>query len=73
MIDLPEAELTFLTDLVKTSRQKPHRVDWLDRDGTERSTVLSPADAVRLNKLAHGLKVSKSEVLRQAAHVPVKK
>ncbi len=73
MNDLPEAELTFLTDLVKASRQKPHRVDWLDRDGAERLTVLSPADAVRLNKIAHGLKISKAEVMRQAAHVPVKK
>jgi hypothetical protein len=26
-----------------------------------------------VNKVAHGLKISKSEVLRQAAHVPVKK
>jgi hypothetical protein len=73
MNDLTEAELTFLADLVKASRQKPHRVDWVDRDGTERSTVLSPADAARLNKLAHGLKISKAEVMRQAAHVPVKK
>lgn len=73
MMNLPEDELTFLADLVKTSRQKPHRVDWLDRDGTERSTLLSPAEAARLNKLAHGLKISKSEALRQAAHVPVKK
>ncbi|MDF3056342.1 MAG: hypothetical protein K0R17_557 [Rariglobus sp.] len=73
MINLPEDELTFLTDLVKTSRQKPHRVDWVDRDGTERSTLLSPADASRLNKLAHGLKISKAETLRQAAHIPVKK
>jgi hypothetical protein len=73
MTNLPEGELTFLCDLVKTARQKPHRVDWVDRDGTERSTVLSPADAARLNKLAHGLKISKSEAMRQAAHIPVKK
>ena len=73
MQNLPEADLAFLADLVKTSRQKPHRVDWVDRDGTSRSTLLSPADAVRLNTLAHGLKISKSEALRQAAHIPVKK
>ncbi len=73
MITLPEDELTFLRDLVKTSRQKPHRVDWVDRDGTERSTVLSPAEAARLNQLAHSLKISKAEALRQAAHIPVKK
>jgi hypothetical protein len=73
MQNLPEADLTFLTDLVKTARQKPHRVVWVDRDGTERSTVLSPAEAVQLNKLAHALKISKSEALRQAAHIPVKK
>ena len=73
MLTLPEDELTFLTDLVKTSRQKPHHVEWVDRDGTERVTVLTPAEAVRVNKVAHCLKISKSEVLRQAAHVPVKK
>ena len=73
MLTLPEDELTFLTDLVKTARQKPHHVAWVDRDGTERMTVLTPAEAARVNKLAHNLKISKSEVLRQAAHVPVKK
>jgi hypothetical protein len=73
MLTLPEDELTFLTDLVKTSRQKPHHVAWVDRDGTDRMTVLTPAEAVRVNKAAHSLKISKSEVLRQAAHVPVKK
>jgi hypothetical protein len=73
MINLPPDDLSFLTDLVKTSRQKPHRVDWVDRDGTERSTTLSPADAARLNQLAHGLKISKAEALRQAAHIPVKR
>lgn len=72
-MNLPPDELTFLTDLVKASRQKPHRVDWVDRDGTERSTLLSPVDASRLNQLAHELKISKSEALRQAAHVPVKR
>lgn len=73
MNDLPESDLTFLRDLVKASRQKPHSVAWVDRDGTERTTVLSPAEAVQLNKLAHALKISKSEAMRQAAHIPVKK
>lgn len=73
MNNLPETELTFLRDLVKASRQKPHHVEWVDRDGTERVTVLSPADAVQLNKIAHGLKISKTEAMRQAAHIPVKK
>jgi len=35
--------------------------------------VLSPAEAVQLNKIAHGLKISKSEAMRQAAHIPIKK
>jgi hypothetical protein len=73
MQNLPEAELTFLTALVKTARQKPHHVEWVDRDGTERVTVLSPAEAAQLNQLAHSLKISKAETLRQAAHIPVKK
>lgn len=73
MINLPEDELTFLRDLVKTSRQKPNRVDWVDRDGTERSTLLSVAEAAQMNRLAHRLGISKSEALRQAAHIPVKK
>lgn len=73
MTNFPEGELTFLSELVKTSRQRPHRVDWVDRDGTERSTMLTPADAARINKLAHALKISKAEVLRQAAHIPVKR
>jgi hypothetical protein len=35
--------------------------------------VLTPAEAVRLNAIAQRLKTSKSEVLRQAAHIPVAK
>lgn len=73
MTNLPPEDLTFLTDLVKASRQKLHRVDWVDRDGSQRSTVLSAAEAARVNQLAHALKISKTELLRQAAHVPVKK
>jgi hypothetical protein len=73
IMDLPPDEQTFLRDLVKASRQKPHLVPWIDRDGTGRHTPLSPAEAVRLNALAQRLGISKSEVLRQAAHIPVTK
>ena len=73
MLNLPEDKISFLCDLVKTARQKPHHVEWVDRDGTERVTVLSPAEAAQLNQLAHSLKISKPETLRQAAHIPVKK
>jgi len=72
-MNVPEDELAFLRDVVKTSRQKSYHVDWIDRDGTKRLTVLSNAEAGRLNSIAQRLKVSKSEVLRQAAHVPVSK
>ena len=72
-MDLPEDEQAFLRDLVKASRQKPHLVPWIDRDGTGRHTPLSQAEVVRLNKIASGLGVSKSETLRRAAHVPVQK
>lgn len=72
-MDLPADDQAFLRDLVKTSRQKHQHVTWTDRDGTERLTVLTPADALRLNTLAHRLKLSKSETLREAAHIPVVK
>ena len=72
-MDTHEADQAFLRDLVKTSRQKPPHVKWTDRDGTERQTALSQTDVVRLNQIAAGLRVSKSEVLRKAAHVPVEK
>jgi hypothetical protein len=70
-MDSPDDEQDFLRDLVKTSRQKPHHVRWVDRDGVERQTSLGPSDVVRLNEIASRLRVSKSEVLRRAAHVPV--
>ncbi len=70
-MDLHDDEAAFLRDLVKAARQKVHHVKWTDRDGTDRQTVLSQSEAVRLNTIAARLKVSKSEVLRQAAHVPV--
>ena len=70
---LPEAEHEFLRDLVKTSRQRPHHVRWKDRDGSERITSLSEADAARLNTLARQLGTSKEAVLLEAAHLPALK
>ena len=72
-MDLPDDEQAFLRDLVKASRQKIYLVKWVDRDGTDRQTTLSQAEAVRLNALAQRLGTSKSEVLRRAAHIPVAK
>lgn len=69
-MNLPEADQDFLRDLVKTSRQRSVHVRWVDRDGTDRITTLSQADATRLNTLAHQLGVSKDAVLRQASHLP---
>jgi hypothetical protein len=71
-MDTPDDE-AFLRDLVKASRQKLHHVKWVDRDGTERQTALTQAETVRLNAIAQRLGTSKSEVLRQAAHIPVKR
>jgi hypothetical protein len=68
-----EDEAIFLRDLVKASRQKIHHVKWKDRDGTDRQTALSQTEVVRLNTIAGREKVSKSEILRRAAHVPVEK
>jgi hypothetical protein len=73
VVNLPEAEQAFLRDLVKASRQRCHLVKWLDRDGTERHTALTQPEAARLNTIAHQLGISKAEVLRQAAHIPVAK
>lgn len=72
-MDTPPDEPTFLRDLVKASRQKLHHVKWVDRDGVERQTALSQPEVVRLNVIASRLGVSKSEVLRRAAHIPVEK
>jgi hypothetical protein len=72
-MDLPEDELAFLRDLVKVARQRTHAVAWVDRDGSRRQTLLTPADAARLAKLAQRKGVSSAEVLRQAAHIPVAK
>ncbi len=72
-MDLPDDELAFLRDLVKASRQKIHSVKWTDRDGTERHTTLTPAEAVHLNTIASRVGTSKSEVLHRTAHIPVAK
>ncbi|QYM78824.1 hypothetical protein K0B96_16195 [Horticoccus luteus] len=69
-MNLPVGEQDFLRALVKTSRQRPHHVRWQDRDGSERVTTLSPADAARLNAAAHTLHLSKEALLRAAAHLP---
>lgn len=73
MTDFPAAEQAFLRDLVKASRQKHHHVKWVDRDGSERVTVLAQPEIVRLNTIAHRLGISKVELMRQAAHIPVAK
>ncbi len=72
-MDFSEDERVFLRGLVKGSRQRHHHVKWVDRDGTPRQTVLTQPEVVRLNTMASRLKISKEEVLRQAAHVPVAK
>jgi hypothetical protein len=72
-MNLPADEQAFLRDLVKTSRQKSVHVEWTDRDGSKRLTTLTSPEAVRLNTLARQLGISKSEILRQAAHIPVDK
>lgn len=71
-MDAPD-EPTFLRDLVKSSRQRPHLVNWVDRDGVARHTALTPAEATRVATIAARERISKSEVLRRAAHVPVAK
>jgi Ribbon-helix-helix protein, copG family len=65
-------DAAFLRDLVKVSRQKTHLVKWVDRDGSDRHTSLTRAEAGRLGELAQREKTSSSELLRCAAHVPVR-
>ena len=72
-MNLPDDEQAFLRDLVKASRQKIHHVKWVDRDGSERQTTLTQTEAARLNVIAHRLGISKPELMRQAAHLPVAK
>jgi hypothetical protein len=69
----PDDEQIFLRDLVKASRQKIHHVQWTDRDGTERQTTLTLAEVTRLNVIAQRHGISKVELMRQAAHIPVAK
>ena len=73
IMDFSESELVFLRDVVKSARQKPNHVIWTDRDGSERHSVFSQPDFVQLATLAGRLKVTKAEVLRRAAHIPVVK
>ncbi len=72
-MDPLDDEQAFLRDLVKASRQKTHLVKWIDRDGSDRQTTLTQTEVVRLNTIASRRGTSKSEVLRQAAHIPVVK
>jgi hypothetical protein len=72
-MNLPGTEQDFLRDLVKTARQRPQQVLWTDRDGTERITTLSLADASRLNALARQLGVGREALLRDAAHLPARR
>lgn len=67
----PGDDAAFLRDLVKLSRQKTHVVKWIDRDGSDRHTLLTRAEAGRLGELAQRERISSSELLRRAAHVPV--
>ena len=72
-MNVSEEERTFLRDLVKISRQKPHHVSWVDRDGTDRVTTFSQSEIVRLSALAQQLRIGKSELMRQASHIPAAK
>ncbi len=71
--DLPEADQVFLRDIVKASRQRPHFVTWTDRDGTARQTALTQPENARLTSFAYRLGISKAELLRRTAHIPVEK
>ncbi len=70
-METSDDEPTFLRDLIKASRQRPTLARWTDRDGSARQTALTPAEASRLNTIAHRLGLSPGEVLRRAAHIPV--
>jgi hypothetical protein len=72
-MDIPDDERIFLRDLVKVSRQKLHHVHWVDRDGVARQTALTQPEVVRLNVISSRLGISKAELMRQAAHIPVEK
>lgn len=70
-MDFSEEDAGFLRDVVKSARQRTHLVSWTDRDGTARHSALTNAEVVRLNGIAQRHKLSKSETLRQGAHIPV--
>jgi hypothetical protein len=69
-MNLPSADQDFLRALVKTARQRPHHVRWVDRDGTPRVTTLSAEDATRVQALARQLGVGNDVLLRRAAELP---
>lgn len=72
-MNLPDHEKIFLSALVKTSRQRPHFVQWIDRDGSDRATTFTVAEWTQLNTLARRHHFSLAELMRQAAHIPVVK
>ncbi len=72
-MDFADDEKVFLRDVIKAARQKTHHVKWVDRDGTERLSTFNQTEIVRVNTIAGRLRISKTELLRQAAHIPVAK
>lgn len=66
-------EALFLKDLVKSSRQRTHHVPWVDRDGSQRMTVFRPEEFARICAIGRRLHLSPAEILRQAAHIPVRR
>lgn len=70
-MDNPTDEAAFLRDLVKSARQRIHQVKWVDRDGSARLTMLNQAELTRLQAIATARKLSREELLRQTAHIPV--
>lgn len=69
-MNLPPDDLEFLRALVKTTRQRPQHVRWVDRDGTARVTTLSAEDAKRIHELARQMGVANDVLLRRAAELP---
>jgi len=69
-VNLAIPDVDFLRGLVKSARQRPHQVSWVDRDGTARVTSLSADEDRKVGELARKLKVSKQALLRLAAEQP---
>lgn len=69
-MNLPTADLDFLRTLVKSARQRPHILRWVDRDGTSRVTTLSAEESKRVGELARQLGVANEVLLRRAAELP---